>query len=621
MRVRVLKELLLFLLFITVVYSYLFKVKNKEEQPMNSIRYKLLGSYVFINLFVILVTVVSFNGFSQIAMSTDTRQMSQNERIVFTQMSQLIEVMRNSQQALLNQNDATAIDKFNDAMSQIDTMIGTISKNGKTPLAQTLLYVLSQSIHNYARFFNEDTVVQWEGYQNEKAALTTKILQDASVSETSQASLDYLYKAKIKQIQSQMDKEQIKIFKATNHLLDLVKAEEAVNETQMMNIQQLVKRIVLAVAIISLLASVVVSFMMARSIIKPILMLKKQTQAFADGHLTAEITMKRQDEFGELTKHFNDMIQRIKLLVIRVQESIATGHTSMLDLEESAQKVLNTSSDVNDTLEVVIHNNEKNAKELLTISQKFDQVSHNIDDANQAISIIVDLTHHGTQLAHQGLSNMDQTIEQMQTMTQQFDEMMERVVVLEEKSDGINNVIELIQAIGHQTNLLALNASIEAARAGAAGKGFGVVADEIRKLAQETATATQDIRDMLQAIISESYGIGGIVQNTKVEVDKSKMSVENSKTQFINIVGALNDLEDRIDIAAVGIEGIQKTSAQVLEGTHTILESSQSNLSHNRHIGDNMVDQIQLSKETVQICEEVDKQFSHLKDLISYFKS
>jgi len=588
---------------------------------MNSIRVKLLGSYIFINFFVLLVAVVSFYGFSQIGLSMEKSRLSQNDSIVLTQISQLFETMRNSENLLLYNNDATGIEQFNASMSKIDTLITSIPKQGKSKLAQTLIYVLSQSISAYSSYFNEDTIIEWKTYQDKKTELTAKMLQDSTISDTSQASLDYLYKAKINQIQYLMEKEQSKISKSTEYLLTLFNDEEQLSSFRVQQMQRFVKGIVLIVSVIGIFVSVIISFFMAQSLIKPILQLKEMTQSFADGYLTSQLSLKRKDEFGDLSSFFKSMIDRMRILVLKVQDSISIGHTSMLDLEKSAQNVLDTSMDANNTLELVINNNEKNASELNYMSHMFDQVSKNIDDTNEAIELIVNLTHQGTTLANDGLDNMNLTYNQMNSMTQQFEEMTRRVHILEEKSDAIKEVIHLIQAIGSQTNLLALNASIEAARAGDAGKGFGVVADEIRKLAQATAEATQDIREMLQSIISESHGIGIMVQDTSVEVDKSKTSVENSRTKFADIVDALNDLKERIDYTATGVNTIQKTSTDVLETTHAILDSSQSNLSYNKHIGDNMSNQIELSKETVRICEDLDKQFSHLKELISYFKS
>ncbi len=220
-----------------------------------------------------------------------------------------------------------------------------------------------------------------------------------------------------------------------------------------------------------------------------------QMRRFAEGDLTAHLTAEHDDEIGRLFTGFNESVENIRAMIVAVEQSVASAASAALQIRASTEG-----------LAASTHEQSAQASEVATAVE---QMVQTIAENSRSATETTDMARESGQIAREGGEVVQQTVGKMREIATVVQACAASVEALGTSSAQIGAIIEVIDDIAGQTNLLALNATIEAARAGEHGKGFAVVADEVRKLAERTATATQQIAQM----------IGGIQQGTRTAVE------------------------------------------------------------------------------------------------------
>ncbi|WP_417763838.1 methyl-accepting chemotaxis protein [Shewanella sp.] len=217
------------------------------------------------------------------------------------------------------------------------------------------------------------------------------------------------------------------------------------------------------------------------------------------------------DELGEISRHFNNMVSSFQQLIQQVLTSVETIKDACNQLSENSQK---TSSGVTQQLTET----DMVATAITEMGSTVDEIARNTEQAASRAS----LSHQNALLGQRGV---EQSIEQIQALAAQLNNSATIVGELEQDSQTIGSVLEVIRGIAEQTNLLALNAAIEAARAGDLGRGFAVVADEVRNLAMRTQESTEEIAGIIQTLQNRT---GTIVKTMRQSQHQGTESAEQS---------------------------------------------------------------------------------------------
>ena len=227
------------------------------------------------------------------------------------------------------------------------------------------------------------------------------------------------------------------------------------------------------------------------------------------------------DEIGTIADSYNSMIANLRQLVEQVQTaSLSVSQT----VTENEQTVKNVSSGADQQVQAIT----QTLKRIHTLTESIKGIG---DSAAQAEAQV----DYANQALREGDIVMNSTVEGFSAIRETVVETAEKVKALEEASQKISKVIKLISGFASQTNMLALNASIEAARAGEEGQGFGVVANEVRALAQRSAKATLEIRQLIEEIQSQSKDLGKAVQIGTEQVNNGSRLVEESRQKLTEI--------------------------------------------------------------------------------------
>ncbi len=362
-------------------------------------------------------------------------------------------------------------------------------------------------------------------------------------------------------------------------------------------------------SVVSVLMTIIVAFLLAKSITKPMQIVKTTSDRVAHGHLDERIILdKRSDEFAEIAESINSMIDSLNL---KISESEAATHAAeqkaqevkevqcvMREIAEKEHRISNTlaeltelvlnANDVADTLsremqkvsgnaEEVRNASESQTRMIDSVSTAMDQISKTTEEIarNAGSSVAAAAQSYEKAIAGQRIvEDCEIAITKVSHSSGQLQENME---VLGNGAESIGAVMSMISDIADQTNLLALNAAIEAARAGEAGRGFAVVADEVRKLAEKTMLATKEVGEKISSI-QQSIQSGIItVQVSADEVARASELSQESGRSLAEIVGLSDQSSGRIHEIAVAAEQHVASSLHVTQNLADIAEITTKN--------------------------------------------
>ncbi|MDQ0229086.1 methyl-accepting chemotaxis protein [Metabacillus malikii] len=271
-----------------------------------------------------------------------------------------------------------------------------------------------------------------------------------------------------------------------------------------------------------MLISIVVMYI-ANLIVKPIKATTVVGNHLAQGDFTQNISSKylqRRDEIGDISRSFNTMKQNLSAMISNVSSHAEQAAAASEQLASSAQQTGETSQQISMTINEIADGANKQTYSVNSILEKMKKTVTDVENGQQASLEALDLAIKSNTSAREGESVAQTTVKHLQEVNHQVKNSAESVKALGNRSEEISSIITVISEIANQTNLLALNAAIEAARAGEHGKGFAVVADEVRRLAEQTSTSANMTTDIINGIQQDTKNIVQVIEETFAMVQK-----------------------------------------------------------------------------------------------------
>ena len=376
--------------------------------------------------------------------------------------------------------------------------------------------------------------------------------------------------------------------------------------------------------LISIFIIVIVSFGLTYLIVNKVIIAKisifvDTIGKIAKGKLNVTCDIKTNDEFNTLANGINEATKKLRHMINIIKNSSEGVSLHAEQLAFSAKETSQSISEVASSIQVVANNSNEQNRYSGNMNQKTKNIHNDMEGISESIKVVKEFTLKTSELAYDGNKYVNEVIHQMNDINKQVGESSYTINELNEKSKKIEEIVSLITGISDQTNLLALNAAIEAARAGEHGKGFAVVADEVRKLAEQSSKASGDINSLIQEI-QEGIKKSVDVMNSSTEYSKAGIQIaEQTKLSFDNISTSIDDVNKRTEDVYLSMMNILKEIKEMKDIVESVNEITFSNDENAQSVSASTEEQSAMIEQVTSATEELAAMASELKNEVSTF--
>ncbi len=334
---------------------------------------------------------------------------------------------------------------------------------------------------------------------------------------------------------------------------------------------------IIMAAVVMLVLCVVLITVFNRRVGNPIEMLMNEAGKIAGGDLTGQVVVSSHDEMGALGDSLNHMIENLRKVIGQVNGMSEQVAAASEELTASAEQSAQASHMVADSVVKIAEGASEQAIEAGNIQATAEDVTSHAQRIVSDTKSVLDNAVAAKGKINDGRQSIQEAVQQMNNITASTDSIQASIAKLDKSSQQIADIVQMITGIAEQTNLLALNAAIEAARAGEAGRGFAVVADEVRKLAESSNQSSQQIAQLVQSNVQDMKLAVEASSAGAQSVQAGINTVTSADVVFQDIVQVIDELTSQIQRIASGIDTMAHENATMLQASVKIAETSGKN--------------------------------------------
>ncbi|OCA87199.1 methyl-accepting chemotaxis protein [Pseudobacillus wudalianchiensis] len=420
-------------------------------------------------------------------------------------------------------------------------------------------------------------------------------------------------------VQSASEK-RTQINKAINDLQEY--NEQLANKIKERNNEKLktATSILITVSLAGIAISILIGLVITRSIVNPIRQIQSLMSRAEDGDFTIQGSYRSKDEIGQLVSSFNNMINGLKQIIKTVSETSELVAASSEELSASAEQSSQAGESVSSNIQELakgssrqLQSVEESTKIINEMAGYAEKITLNAEQAAQKVAQTSDMSSEGKQ-------SIEKVVKQMNSINENVTGLGISIKELGESSIEIGRINEVITAIAAQTNLLALNAAIEAARAGEAGKGFAVVADEVRKLAEQSAASAEQITNLIEVIQNNTGQTLQSMKSATTEVEAGLTVVQEAGDSFEKIERSIHEVVVQIKDVANAINELSSGTVQVATSMNVVKDVAEESAASNESVSLATKEQLVSMDEISTASATLAKISEELQQLITRFK-
>ncbi|MEJ8545647.1 methyl-accepting chemotaxis protein [Brevibacillus borstelensis] len=489
--------------------------------------------------------------------------------------------------------EANSASTVNDAIDSLDAMVKQTAEMGVAPEEQTLLESLQRLNDQF----------------KEKAAQVEKLMGTNEWEDAKRVALN----------------DAIPVSREIRNLANLlVDNEKKLMEEETLQNSELVEQIRNTIELVSLAAiaaAIIVGFWLSRHISRPIAQLTAAAERVAAGDLTVAIgRIKNRDELGKLAQAFTQMVQNLRTLVTEVVSNAEQVAASSEQLTASAEETTQATNQIASAIQGVAHGAEVQGRSVDDSVRLISEMNLGVQRVAETASTVAEVSIETSKETERGNEMIRKVIDQMQTISAAVAQTDQVVKRLGQRSKQIDEIIQVITDISDQTNLLALNAAIEAARAGEHGKGFAVVADEVRKLAEQSKNSAEQIANLIRQIQADtSHAVSAMEQGQK-EVETGRVIVEETGVGFQRIFHSVEQTSTQIQEVTAVAEEMTASSEQIKASIEEMARIAEESAANSQNVASVSEEQLASMEEIAASAGSLEKMAEELRTLVSRFR-
>lgn len=486
-------------------------------------------------------------------------------------------------------------------VNDIGEDVGTLESRSNRALeiseVNTLTQTMGLRIANYVHYSTQSFVAEYNDRNQQYQVLIEKLESEMDTPEKSELFNQVIASNQIidekfiqeivpavesgdfvtaKRIAQEVNGLQLESVVVLDILRDIVNDESQLAVNEVKESQQLTSITLIASMIVSILIGGLLVYFISRSISLNLRKIVDVSNNIADGDLSIQtIEYQGKDEIGRIATAINAMNTNLRQMIQNISDVSETVNQQSEKLTFSASEVKTGSEQVASTMQELAIGTESQADHLNEFSDSMGTFTEIISKANENGSIIFQSSNGVLKMTKDGTNLMNLSINQMAKIEQIVSDAVQKVQGLDTKSQEISKLVHVIKDIADQTNLLALNAAIEAARAGEHGKGFAVVADEVRKLAEQVGVSVKDITDIVHNIQTETTGVTDSLQSGYKEVKDGTSQIKATGETIVDIDKSVNQMVEVIKSVTDNLLHINARSLEMNESLQEVASISE----------------------------------------------
>ncbi|GBG58480.1 methyl-accepting chemotaxis protein [Sporomusaceae bacterium FL31] len=373
------------------------------------------------------------------------------------------------------------------------------------------------------------------------------------------------------------------------------------------------------ITLVCALIVVIITFIVAKSITKPIETLAKQANLVAGGNLTVEVAADGKDEIAELAVGFSKMVQNLRSLIFQVHTNAEQVAAASQELSASSHESAQASGQVAGSVSDIASGAQLQQQAVQETTDISTLMSAAIQQAAADARQAVEKSTQAAAKAKESGGSINQAVDQMVLIERTVNSSAQVVASLGERSKEIGQIIDTIAGIAGQTNLLALNAAIEAARAGEQGRGFAVVAEEVRKLAEQSQEAAKQIGSLIGEIQGDTARAVAAMDEGTREVSLGAEAVNAAGSSFNVIAEMVMQVSAQVRGISASMQQVDSGSRQIIVGIHKIDDLSKKATGEAEMVSAATEEQVASMEQIAAASQKLTNMAQNLKETVDQF--
>lgn len=521
-------------------------IRLKRSLLHLSMKWKLILVFTAITFIFLGVALYQGHKINQVEFSMERQKTEMEKRITVQTITQLLQELGGLENSLAESSDVELAGPFQDKQQQLTDEIASMDFEQETP-ASAELQLLRTQAGEYAGLFGD----------------LVKTMEDESLDPlTVLEQIDALHMKALAVNQSMLE--------TNGKLYDAAAGNaERAQDHSFALLDQTVS-IVLYAAGGVFLFTLVLAWLLIRSFLGPVRRLQDALRQIADGDLRQQINSPYNDELGRLSYHFDHMVTRVREMLrqtLSVASSLADYSHSF---QQSSSITADTNQDIVRTIQEISVGADQQAvqsEQSAVLLQELEREVDEITDHTDAMLTTSETANHNTRKGSETVTALQQISRHSRDSIGKVYQALEKLV---EQSQDISRITNSITEISKQTNILSLNAAIEAARAGASGKGFAVIADEVRHLSVQTNDSSKHISEIIHELQNSMTDFQGFMLETKKSLEQQDHQVAETLASFEAIDGSITGISRQIGQIHHKVELTRKINSRLAVSVHSV---------------------------------------------------